>query len=194
MHSRIVIRSTSRLDEAGSGTAIGVAVIFPMLMLVIVALHAITTATRTEQALQSAVDRAAHAASLCCYRTGAAYAMALSALEPVGRKMCANDLLVQSRISILDVEGNIVLRPQLVETTPPHNPFFNPSIEDQIARLAATPDLVPLGGQVRVAVSCRLKSAQLGATGLRGLTAERSAIGIASIDPYRWRFDDQGSP
>ncbi len=66
--------------QQGSGTAIGVAIIYPVLMAVIVALQAITDATRTEQSLQVAADRAAQTAALCCETIGHAAASAKESL------------------------------------------------------------------------------------------------------------------
>ena len=56
----------ARSCEDGSGTALGAAVLFPFLMLVIVALHTISSASRSELSLQAESTRAALAAALCC--------------------------------------------------------------------------------------------------------------------------------
>ena len=56
--------------EAGSGMVIGVAIIFPMLMFVIVALQMLSDSARIEQGIQSSANRAARTAALCCYYTG----------------------------------------------------------------------------------------------------------------------------
>ena len=68
MLSRRPLRA--RGDQSGSGTAIGVAIIFPMLVLVIVALRMLSDSARIEQGIQASANRAARAASLCCYYTG----------------------------------------------------------------------------------------------------------------------------
>ena len=57
---------SARSCEDGSGTALGAAVLFPFLMLVIVALHTISSASRSELSLQAEATRAALAAALCC--------------------------------------------------------------------------------------------------------------------------------
>ena len=44
---------TPRFDEAGSGTAIAVAIVFPMLMLTIVVLQATTASARVDQKLRA---------------------------------------------------------------------------------------------------------------------------------------------
>ena len=152
-------------DEAGSGTAIGVAIMFPALMLVIMVLHAITLATRTEQALQAVADRAAHTASLCCMNVAGARDTAMQTVGaharglPTGRLDCANDVANGTSVEFIDVAG------------------------------AQVPDgePVPAGGTVIVRVVCQLPARVGGGISpLRG-DVERSAIGMATIDPYRHR-------
>ena len=145
---------------------------FPVLMLVIMALHAITSATRTEQALQAVADRAAHAASLCCVNVGPARLTARETVgahahgRPTGRLDCANDVGD-------DAEGGGGTRVQ----------FFN------VAEAEVTDDTepVPAGGTVIVRVVCRLRPSAAGGFSPGGADVERSAIGIATIDPYRHR-------
>ncbi len=176
---------------SGSGTAIGVAVMFPMLMLVIVALQAITSATRTEQMLQAAVDRAAHSASMCCELAQDAIAMAESAISLAGRRLCTNDVVDDSTISIVDAENNSL--ESLLPT------------QDEIAAMrfaqwylyvtygGAQSQTVPVGGQVRVAMSCRLRPSQLGVTALPDAVVERRVVGVATIGPFHWRAEQSGA-
>ena len=155
------------LDDTGSGTAIGVAILFVPLMLVIVGLSMLTGSARAEQALQTAANRAARTASLCCHNTGEAEAVAHAALEAAERPgvgnqvVCNNDLAEDSRIRFTDVDGNDV------------------SVE------AESP--VPPGGVVSVLLTCRIPPEALGGVGFPGLTVERRVRGVASIDPYRAR-------
>lgn len=158
-----------RADQRGSGTAIGVAIMFPMLMLVIVAIQALTESSRLEQAVQSAANRAARTASLCCYHTDDAEMAAKASLAAAAganafnRVHCDNDI---------DDEASVV--------------FAGPGGVD----VAAAPDQpVPPGGTVYVFVRCVLPRQQLGAYGLPGVNAERRAVGAASIDPHRHRPD-----
>ena len=161
-------------DEAGSGTAIGVAIMFPALMLVIMMLHAITSATRTEQALQAVADRAAHAASLCCVNVAGARDTARQTVDaharglPTGRLDCANDVANGTSVEFVDVAG------------------ANAEVTDRgVARLP--PVAVPAGGTVIVRVVCQLPARVGGGfSPLRG-DVERSAIGMATVDPYRHR-------
>lgn len=163
-------------DEAGSGTAIGVAIMFPALMLVIMVLHAITSATRTEQALQAVADRAAHAASLCCVNVAGARDTARQTVDaharglPTGRLDCANDVANGTSVEFIDVAG------ANAEMT-----------DDDDPRPRPPPVPVPAGGTVIVRVVCQLPARVGGGfSPLRG-DVERSAIGMATIDPYRHR-------
>lgn len=165
-----MLNGSHRRGEAGSGTVIGVAVIFPMLMLVIVALQMLSDSARIEQAIQSSADRAARAASLCCYHTGGAggaEAVAEASLgasagaDSYNRVHCNNDVVADSRTVFVDVDG------QAVPTGPDR--------------------AVPPGGTVHVLVSCRLPPVVLGAFGIPGLDVTRRAEGVATIDPYRYR-------
>lgn len=156
--------------ETGSGMAIGVAMIFPMLMLVIVLLQMLTEASRIEQALQSTANRAARTASLCCYHTGGpdgAVAVAetsLAAAESVNaynRVFCNNDFVGDSQTLFVDVDDNDV-----------------PVGADQA---------VPPGGTVYVFLTCVIPPQNLGGFGFPGLNVERRIVGTATIDPYRFR-------
>lgn len=167
---RMMNRRVPNRGEAGSGTAIGVAIMFPALMLVIMVLHAITTATRTEQALQAVADRAAHAASLCCVNVAGARDTAEQTVEahtrglPIGRLDCANDAdQGRTTVRFIDVAGTEVGKP------------------------VDPPEPVPAGGTVIVRVVCELPARVGGGfSPLRG-NVERSAIGMATVDPYRHR-------
>lgn len=145
--------------------------IFPMLMLVIVTLHAITAATRTEHAVQTVADRAAQTASLCCLHVEAAQdaaqrSVAVSAAEgPTQRLRCTNDAAADAAVLFTDVGGSDV-----------------PELDS-----ASRPNQVPSGGRVAVRVDCELPPSVLGGFSLLGSSVSRSAIGIAAIDPYRHR-------
>lgn len=162
--------------QAGSGTAIGVAVMFPMLMLVIVALHSITAATHAEQSLQAIADRAAHAASLCCddvasARTAVEQGIEASAAggESAGLG-CINDTVGDASIEFWDVSGNAVADHETTELG--HIDLPNP---------------VPPGGTVTVRVVCQLPSSSVGVFSLPRGDVFRTAIGMATVDPYRHR-------
>lgn len=154
-------------EQTGSGTAIGVAILFPALMAVIVALSMLTGSARVEQALQSTANRAARTASLCCHHTGAAEAVVHASLEAAeraaagNRVVCNNDLVADSLITFTDVEGNAV------------------PIEAEA--------VVPPGGAVYVLLTCRIPPEVLGGIGFPGLDVGRRALGVASIDPFRAR-------
>ncbi len=159
-----------RRDESGSGTAIGVAVIFPMLMLVIVSLQLLSDSARIEQGIQAAANRAARAAALCCHRTGGLNGAeevaraSLSAAESANahnRILCNNDFVDSSAVVFVDVNGNDV----------PNDPGA----------------AVPPGGTVYVFVTCRIPPRVLGGYGFDVFAAERRAMGVATVDPYRYR-------
>ena len=161
----------TRRSEAGSGTAIGVTVLFPALMLVIIAIFTMSETARVEQAVQGAANRAARIASLCCHYTEDAEAAAEASLTAatgataLNRIRCNNDFVADSEVGFVDVGGNVV-----VDT--------------------ASPDPVPPGGTVYVSVRCRVLPLFLGGFGFLGLDIERHTLGVATIDPYRER---QGS-
>ena len=147
--------------------AIGVAIIFPMLMLVIVALQVMAETSRVEQSLQATANQAARIASLCCYGTEqaaetveAGLASAESA-NAFNRVICDNDFIADSDILFTDATGTEV------------------AVEAD--------GVVPPGGMVRVVLRCRVPLHQLGGVSIPGLDIERRAIGAATIDPYRFR-------
>ena len=154
-------------DERGSGMAIGVAVLFPILMLVIVAIQALTYTARVDQNLQATANRVARTASLCCAATGGAADVVnagLAAAADVNTHNdlhCNNDLVGDSNIVFIDVYGRSV-------------------------PIDATRN-VPSGGTVYVFLNCRIAPHTLGSFWLPGLAAKRQAVGTAAIDPYRYR-------
>lgn len=162
-------------DETGSGTAIGVAVIYPMLIVVIVALNAIITASRAEHSLQSAADRAARTASLCCElvddaRNTAQRSLAVNSLE------CVNDVAEESEIDFFDASGSQVL---VLPLRDPSDAAGEPEVERP---------LVPLAGTVQVHVTCTLSAGIWSRTFAGPAGVQRRAVGQAIVDPYRSRL------
>lgn len=156
-----------RRDETGSGMAIGVAMVFPMLMIVIVALQLMTETSRIEQTLQALANRAAHTASLCCYATDGAASVVETSLAAAENEnafnavFCNNDFVGDSRTVFIDVDGQ------------------------DVAIGADSP--VPPGGTVYVFLRCRIPPQHLGAFALPGLKVDRRVVGAATIDPFRQR-------
>ena len=167
-HRRLLCTGSHRhRGEHGSGTAIGVAMMFPLLMLVIILIRIFSDSTRSEQALQAAANRAARTAALCCYQidgTGGAVEVVRSGLENVtntaasNRIFCTNDLAGDAIVVFIDVSGDAV-------STGP----------------------VPPGGTVYVFLTCRVPPQIIGGFGLPALDAERRLVGTATIDPFRSR-------
>lgn len=156
-----------RRGERGSGTAIGVAMMFPVLMMVIVLIQMLSDSTRSEQALQATANRAARVAALCCYRvdgTSGAVEVVRAGLESVtsaaagNRVYCNNDMAGDANIVFIDVSGDAV---------------------------ATGP--VPPGGTVYVFLTCRVPPQVIGGFGLPFLDAERLLVGTATVDPFRSR-------
>ena len=156
-----------RRGEDGSGTAIGVAMMFPMLMLVIVLIQMLSDTTRSEQALQAVANRAARVAALCCHRVDGAdgaVAVVRAGLESVtsaaagNRIYCNNDMAADANVVFIDVDDSEV-------TTGP----------------------VPPGGTAYVFLTCRIPPQIIGGFGIPALDAERLLVGAATIDPYRSR-------
>ena len=160
-------RPRPRHDQAGSGTAIGVAIIFPILMLVIVSIQGLIEQSRIEQSIQTVAHRAARTASLCCHGTQDAAKAARASLAAAERDIaynrifCNNNFVGDARVVFFDVVGNEV-----------------PEADGRV---------VPPGGTVYVIVQCRLPPLWLGDYGLPGLEVEHEAWGTASVDPYRSR-------
>ncbi len=167
-----------RMDETGSGTAIGVAVLYPMLIVVIVALNAIITASRTEHSLQAAADQAARTASLCCELIDDARVTARGSLA-ADSLQCVNDAAEESEIDFFDVGGNRVLPP--------------PAPNDASEPKAERPH-VPPAGTVQVHVTCTLSAGTWGRMFAGPEGVQRRAVGQAVVDPYRSRLIsvDQG--
>ena len=158
------------LGENGSGSVIGVAILFPALMFVIVALQMYSESARIEQGIQAAANRAARTASLCCYYTGGtdgaeevaeASLRAAADANAYNQVLCNNDFAGSREVIFIDVNGSHV-----------------PNQNDRP---------VPPGGTVHVFVTCRIPPQILGGFGVPGFNAERRAVGVASIDPYRYR-------
>lgn len=153
--------------DSGSGTAIAVAMLYPVFMLVIVAISLLSESGRIDQALQNAANRAARTAALCCHFTGeaeqAARASLLAAEDAAAsnRILCNNDFVGESRILFVDVAKDDVM--------------------------IATDEPVPPGGAVYVFLSCRVPPQILGGVGLPGLDVMRRAEGVAIVSPYRAR-------
>ena len=165
-----MLKRWHRRDDAGSGTAIGVAILFPVLMLLIVSLSMLSESARIDQTLQSAANRIAQSAALCCHFTGgpegaqAVVDAALASTHDAASSnfvLCNNDVVSDSSFVVVDVTGNDV----------------------DIAADAR----VPPGGTVYVFMKCRLRPQDLGGYGFPGLNVERTAVGIATVDPYRSR-------
>ena len=165
-----------RHDQAGSGTAIGVAILFPILMLVIVALSMLSESGRVDQTLQSIANRSARVASLCCHYTGGPNGaeevmragLAAAQLDAsANRVLCSNDFVGDGRLAFEDVAGNAV--------PVGHDP------DDPKAFV------VPPGGTVYVSVTCHVPPEFLGGFGFPGLDVRRTVIGEAIVDPYRSR-------
>ena len=172
VHSgRIDGETATTRDESGTGTAIGVAIIFPMLLLVIALLQGITFTSRTEQALQAVADRAAHTASLCCLQVDDATEEALESIAvyagPWNRLDCTNDVAdgAETTVEFRDVSQAVV-----------------PETDS-----AGDPNVVPVGGYVRVRMRCDLPPSHAGVF-LPLVDISRSVVGVATIDPFRHRM------
>lgn len=165
-----MLKRWHRPDDAGSGTAIGVAILFPVLMLLIVSLSMLSESARIDQTLQSAANRIAQSAALCCHFTGGpegAQTVVDAGLESTRDAassnfvICNNDVVSDSSLVVVNVNG------------------------DDVAIADDSP--VPPGGTVYVFMKCRLRPQDLGGYGFPELNVERIAVGIASVDPYRTR-------
>ena len=154
---------------------IGVAIMFPALMLIIVLLQMLSESSRMEQALQATANRVAHTASLCCYYTGGpngaqevvhASLRSAESANANNRVLCNNDFVGDSTAMFTDIRGDVV-------TDPDPNDDIYPA--------------VPPGGMVHVFLTCVIPPQILGGFGLPGLEAERTVVGAATVDPYRFR-------
>ena len=165
-----MLKPWCRRDDSGSGTAIGVAILFPVLMLVIVSLSMLSESARIDQTLQNAVNRIAQSAALCCHYTGGPHGAqavvdaALASTRDAASSnyvLCNNDVVSDSSFVVVDVAGDDV---DIADDSP-----------------------VPPGGTVYVFMKCRLRPQDLGGYGFPRLSVERTAVGIATVDPYRAR-------
>lgn len=163
-------RRRPQRGETGSGSVIGVAILFPALVIVIVSIQMLSDSARIEQGIQAAANRAARTASLCCYHTGGpdgAEQVAQASLREAGsantynQVLCNNDFAAGSEVIFIDINGDHV-----------------PNAPDRA---------VPPGGTVHVFVTCRIPSQILGGFGFPGIDAERKAVAVATVDPYRHR-------
>ena len=80
---------TGRLSSRGSGTAIGVAILFPVLMLFIMAIDSMTSVSRSGEVVQTAADRA---------YTAAGFALSTSQLNERSLER-ASDTLDRARLT-----------------------------------------------------------------------------------------------
>ena len=160
-------RSSRCRGEGGSGTAVGVAMMFSVLMLVIVLIQMLSDATRAEQAPRAVANRAARVAALCCYRAdgaGGAAATVRAGLESVtsaaagNRIYCNNDMAGTGRVVSIDTD------------------------DSEVAAGA-----VPPGGTAYVFLTCRIPPQIIGGFGIPFIDAERLLVGVATIDPFRSR-------
>ena len=187
--SRCNSRSVRRVgpayrSDSGSGAAIGVVLMFPMLMMLIMGLHALTESARIVQALQATADRAAHTAALCCHYTGtkstipgsdgyhtgtAAVGVVLASLKAAetahhfNRVYCNNNLANDSETVFIDANGN------------------------HVAASATEP--VPPGGLVLVFLTCNIPPQVIGISKFSFFRTdlEHFVQGTATVDPYRVR-------
>ena len=168
-------RWKSPRGENGSGSVIGVAILFPALMLVIVAIQMLGDSARIEQGIQAAASRAARTASLCCYHTGGpdgaeevarASLRGAASANTYNQVLCNNDFAASGEVIFIDVDGNHV-----------------PNTADAGGNYRA----VPSGGTVHVFVTCRIPNQILGGFGFPGINAERKTVAVATVDPYRFR-------
>ena len=155
--------------EAGSGMTIGVAILFPMLVVTVMVLQVVADSARVEQALQATANRTAQTASLCCYHTDDAESVAQAGIAAAeqsnayNRVRCNNNLVADSAVVFEGLNGDII------ESDPD------------------TP--VPPAGLVHVYMTCTIPPLLLGGFVLGVFDAERTVVGTATIDPYRNRPD-----
>lgn len=158
--------------EDGSGMTVGVAILFPIMVIVVMVLELVVDSGRVEQSLQATANRAAHTASLCCLRTDGAQQAALAVLAAAerdaafNRVRCNNDLAADSAVVFEDADGGIVAG--AADGAGVHPP-------------------VPPAGIVHVYLRCVVPPQILGGLTLGIFDAERTVAGAASVDPYRHR-------
>lgn len=161
--------------DTGSGMVIGVAIMFPALMLVVVLLQMLSESARIEQSLQATATRAALSAALCCHRTGGpdgAVQVVEASLRSAERAnasnnvLCNNDFVGDSAVAFVDLDGRSV-----------------PTEPDSDGAYAA----VPPAGTVHVYLRCVMPPQILAGFGVPGFATERLVVGSATLDPYRTR-------
>lgn len=155
---------------------IGVAVLFPMLVVIVMVLQLVADSSRIEQFLQATANRTARTAALCCYRAGGpqgAQEVAEASIRAAerdnahNRVLCNNDLVADSVIVFEDLGGVIVF-----DSGDPNADGRRP---------------VPPGGLVHVYLSCAVPPRILGGFALPVFDLERTVVGAAVIDPHRSR-------
>ena len=163
--------------ETGSGMTIGVAILFPMLVIIIMVLQHVADSSRIEQSLQATANRAARAASLCCHSTGGsdgAHAVVEASLRAAerdnayNRVFCNNDLVADSTVVFEYLDGRTVSYPDANGNDP-------------------APRAVPPAGMVHVYLECSVPPQLLGNYALPVFDTKRTVVGTATIDPYRFR-------
>jgi len=167
MFTHPALKTRRLYGNAGSGTAIGVAMIFPFLMMLIVALSLTLDTARLEQQLQSVANSAARIASVCCFDSQEAdrvmrvsLTAATSPAAGVNQIRCNSEFVSDSNLVFIDVDG------------------------DEVAISQSNP--VPAGGTAYVFVTCRVPPDVLGGY-LPIFDLTRSAVGVATVDPFRFR-------
>ena len=133
-------------------------------MAFIMVFDSMTAVSRAGEAVQSAADRAARTAALCCLYTDDAEQTARDSvdwLESAASRLdigCRNDLSQSALVHFEDADGTVV----------------------------ASGEQVPKGGTVRVRLECDVSGRTLGSFAMLPVV-ERSGVGTAAIDPYRYR-------
>ena len=167
--------------ETGSGMTIGVAILFPMLVIIVMVLQHVADSSRIEQSLQATANRAARAASLCCYSTGGsdgAHAVVEASLRAAerdnayNRVFCNNDLVADSTVVFEYLDGRTVSYPDANVRYPDANGNY---------------PAVPPAGMVHVYLECSVPPQLLGNFALPVFDTKRTVVGTATIDPYRFR-------
>ena len=188
-------RRGARADDAGSGTAIGMVMMFLPLIWVIIAISLLSGSGQFDQALQSTADRAARTAALCCRYVGGPNGAgevaraALAAAEDAAaanRVRCNNDFIGDSRVVFLNLEGDLVFA--LSFALSGHAIAVSDRDGKPVPYSEFDKTAVPLGGTVHIHLTCQVPpdDARLGGFELP-VTPSRSVEGVAVIEPYRPR-------
>ncbi|MDE0030922.1 MAG: hypothetical protein OXU42_16160 [Deltaproteobacteria bacterium] len=176
--------------EAGSGMTIGVAIVFPMLVITVMVLQTVADSARIEQNLQATANRAAQTASLCCHRTDRAYETARASLATAERAgafnklFCNNDLLADSVVVFEDVGGGVVARGGSTVASDTVGYYLGP---DAFGNYLGPGPPVPPAGRVHVYLRCSVPPQILGSFALGVFDTERTVVATATIDPHRSR-------